>query len=57
MAHQEPPGSPPGQTAPTRRQAILAAKQLFGTDTAGVMLVDVDGILRWASTSDQRALT
>ena len=39
----------------TLQQAVLAAKQLFDADAAGVMLVDVDGSLRWASASDQRA--
>ena len=39
----------------TLQQAVLAAKQLFNADAAGVMLVDIDGQLRWASASDQRA--
>jgi GAF domain-containing protein len=39
----------------TLQQAVLAAKQLFEADAAGVMLVDIDGNLRWASASDQRA--
>ena len=39
----------------TLQQAVLAAKQLFDADAAGVMLVDIDGHLRWASASDQRA--
>jgi hypothetical protein len=39
----------------TLQQAVLAAKQLFDADAAGVMLVDVDGSLRWACASDQRA--
>jgi hypothetical protein len=39
----------------TLQQAVLAAKQLFDADAAGVMLVDVDGSLCWASASDQRA--
>jgi hypothetical protein len=39
----------------TMQQAVLAAKQLFDADAAGVMLVDLDGSLRWASASDQRA--
>ena len=39
----------------TLQQAVLAAKQLFDADAAGVMLVDSDGALRWASASDQRA--
>jgi GAF domain-containing protein len=41
----------------TVQQAVLAAKQLFDADAAGVMLVDLDGNLRWASASDQRAQT
>jgi GAF domain-containing protein len=41
----------------TLRQAVLAAKQLFEADAAGIMLVDVDGRLRWASASDERAQT
>ena len=41
----------------TLQQAVLAAKQLFDADAAGVMLVDIDGHLRWASASDQRAQT
>jgi GAF domain-containing protein len=41
----------------TLQQAVLAAKQLFDADAAGVMLVDVDGSLRWASASDPRAQT
>jgi hypothetical protein len=41
----------------TLQQAVLAAKQLFDADAAGVMLVDIDGSLRWASASDQRAQT
>jgi GAF domain-containing protein len=39
----------------TLHQAVVAAKQLFDADAAGVMLVDLDGSLRWASASDQRA--
>ena len=46
----------PQQDLPaTLHQAVIAAKQLFEADAAGVMLVDVDGRLRWASASDQRA--
>jgi GAF domain-containing protein len=41
----------------TLQQAVLAAKQLFAADAAGVMLVDLDGSLRWASATDQRAQT
>jgi GAF domain-containing protein len=46
----------PDQDLPaTLQQAVIAAKQLFDGDAAGVMLVDVDGRLRWASASDERA--
>jgi hypothetical protein len=46
----------PDQDLPTTlQQAVQAAKQLFDADAAGVMLVDVDGSLRWASASGQRA--
>ena len=41
----------------TLQQAVVAAKQLFDADAAGVMLADLDGRLRWASASDQRAQT
>jgi hypothetical protein len=41
----------------TLHQAVLAAKSLFHAQAAGIMLVDIDGQLRWASASDQRALT
>jgi GAF domain-containing protein len=41
----------------TLQQAVQAAKQLFEADAAGVMLVDIDGQLRWASASDERAQT
>jgi GAF domain-containing protein len=43
--------------AETLQQAVQAAKQLFDADAAGVMLVDIDGRLRWASASDERAQT
>jgi GAF domain-containing protein len=46
---------PDQDLAATLQQAVQAAKQLFDADAAGVMLVDVDGTLRWASASDQRA--
>lgn len=39
--------------APTLQQIADAAKQLFRADGAGLMLVDADGQLRWASASDQ----
>ena len=41
----------------TLQQAVLAAKQLFDVQAAGVMLADADGSLRWASASDERAQT
>jgi GAF domain-containing protein len=41
----------------TLQQAVLAAKQLFDAQAAGIMLADADGQLRWASASDQRAQT
>jgi GAF domain-containing protein len=41
--------------APTLQQITDAAKQLFAADGAGLMLVDAEGQLRWASASDQRA--
>jgi GAF domain-containing protein len=41
--------------APTLQQITDAAKQLFAADGAGLMLVDADGQLRWASASDQTA--
>jgi GAF domain-containing protein len=41
--------------APTLQQITDAAKQLFGADAAGLMLVDAEGQLRWASATDQRA--
>jgi GAF domain-containing protein len=43
--------------APTLQQIADAAKQLFSADGAGLMLVDAEGQLRWASASDQRAQT
>jgi GAF domain-containing protein len=43
--------------APTLQQIADAARQLFAADGAGLMLVDADGQLRWASASDQRAQT
>jgi GAF domain-containing protein len=48
---------PDRDLAATLQQAVEAAKQLFEADAAGVMLVDIDGRLRWASASDQRAQT
>jgi GAF domain-containing protein len=46
---------PLGDLPTTLQQAVEAAKQLFDADAAGVMLVDIDGNLRWASASDTRA--
>jgi GAF domain-containing protein len=43
--------------APTLQQIADAAKQLFAADGAGLMLVDAEGQLRWASASDQSAQT
>jgi signal transduction protein with GAF and PtsI domain len=37
------------------QDAVTAAKLLFRADGAGLMLVDADGRLRWASASDERA--
>jgi GAF domain-containing protein len=48
---------PDQDLAATLHQAVQAAKQLFDADAAGVMLVDIDGSLRWASASDERAQT
>jgi GAF domain len=39
----------------TLEQAVVAAKQLFQVEAAGVMLGDADGRLRWASASDPLA--
>src|SRR5215218_5481431 len=39
----------------TLEQAVVAAKQLFEVDAAGIMLGDGDGRLRWASASDPLA--
>jgi GAF domain-containing protein len=41
--------------AQTLQQVADAAKQLFAADGAGLMLVDAEGQLRWASASDQSA--
>jgi GAF domain-containing protein len=41
----------------TLEQAVVAVKQLFAVDAAGVMLADADGRLRWASASDPLAQT
>jgi GAF domain-containing protein len=39
----------------TLEQAVVAAKQLFEVEAAGIMLGDADGRLRWASASDPLA--
>ena len=43
--------------APTLQHIADAAKQLFRADGAGLMLVDAEGQLRWASASDQSTQT
>jgi GAF domain-containing protein len=43
--------------APTLQQLTDAAKQLFSADAAGLMLIDAEGQLRWASATDQTAQT
>jgi GAF domain-containing protein len=43
--------------ARTLQQIAEAAKQLFSADGAGLMLIDAEGQLRWASASDQTAQT
>ncbi len=43
--------------APPLQQIADSAKQLFAADGAGLMLVDAEGQLRWASASDQAAQT
>ena len=43
--------------ARTLQQLTGAAKQLFRADAAGLMLIDADGQLRWASATDQTAQT
>jgi GAF domain-containing protein len=43
--------------APTLQQIADSAKQLFSADAAGLMLIDAEGQLRWASASDQTAQT
>jgi hypothetical protein len=48
---------PERDLAATLEQAVVAAKQLFGVDAAGIMLADADGRLRWASASDPIAQT
>ena len=46
---------PQQDLAKTLQDAVVAARQLFDVDAAGVMLADADGQLRWASASDQLA--
>jgi GAF domain-containing protein len=48
---------PERDLAATLEQVVVAAKQLFGVDAAGIMLADADGKLRWASASDPLAQT
>jgi GAF domain-containing protein len=48
---------PERDLAATLEQAVVAAKQLFEVDAAGIMLADADGRLRWASASDPLAQT
>ena len=48
---------PERDLAGTLDQAVVAAKQLFMVDAAGIMLADNDGTLRSAGASDQRAQT
>jgi GAF domain-containing protein len=43
--------------ARTLQQVTDGAKQLFRADGAGLMLIDAEGVLRWASASDQTAQT
>jgi hypothetical protein len=47
--------NPAADLATTLEQAVVAAKQLFAVDGAGIMLADADGRLRWASASDPLA--
>jgi GAF domain-containing protein len=48
---------PERDLAPTLQEIADATKQLFKADGAGLMLVDAEGQLRWASASDQTAQT
>jgi putative methionine-R-sulfoxide reductase with GAF domain len=48
---------PQRDLAATLEQAVVAAKQLFAVDAAGIMLADANGKLRWASASDPLAQT
>jgi putative methionine-R-sulfoxide reductase with GAF domain len=47
--------TPQRDLAATLEQTVVAAKQLFEVDAAGIMLGDADGRLRWASASDPLA--
>jgi hypothetical protein len=44
---------PQRDLAKALQDVVVAAKQLFDVDAAGVMLAHADGQLRWASASDQ----
>jgi GAF domain-containing protein len=46
---------PEQDLAATLQEAVVAAKHLFDADAAGIMLADMEGKLRWASASDERA--
>jgi GAF domain-containing protein len=48
---------PQGGLARTLQQVTDGAKRLFRADAAGLMLIDAEGQLRWASASDQTAQT
>ena len=48
---------PQRDLAATLEQAVVAVKQLFAVDAAGVMLADAHGKLRWAGASDPLAQT
>src|SRR5215218_4243379 len=48
---------PQRDLAATLEQTVVAAKQLFMVDAAGIMLADANGRLRWASASDPLAQT
>jgi GAF domain-containing protein len=46
---------PDQDLAATLDQTVVAAKQLFDVEAAGIMLADAEGRLRWASASDPLA--
>jgi hypothetical protein len=48
---------PEQDLAATLQEAVVVAKQLGEADAAGIMLAYMEGKLRWASASDQRAQT